>query len=180
MKKTRKLKVIWLSAILLYLIFVVFFFFSSLFKSLDEWQKLIIVILILLGILFKIGRDKKKQSAGIVPFLSTLQSVLISVLCLIAFTAFYFYFDYGVSEKIKGGGTLNYILLGLLSATASFFIIKANPKSVWYAPFIVNALLIVASFVSDFSAMCIFSWILTIITSWLGYRMGKKRINAVQ
>jgi hypothetical protein len=178
MNKVNKIKSTWLIVIVVFLIFTLFLFLSPLFIPLDEGLKLILVILILSAIFYKIGRDKRTESSEIISFLSTLQSVLTAVLCSVIFTAILFWFDYWLVKKLGHNNSYACLLFGLLSAIASFLIILKNPKSIWYAPLIINIVFIISAFVGDFDPMIIPGWLITIITSWLGYRQGKKRINS--
>jgi len=75
--------------------------------------------------------------------------VLIALLCLIVFTIVLLVVDELVHSFDEGGATA-IILFGLLSATACFFIIKKNPKSIWYVPLIINSLPILSAFTEQF------------------------------
>ncbi len=113
-------------------------------------------------------------------------SWLLAVLSLIIFTIVLFVVDELV-HSFDVGGITAYALFGLLSATACFFIIKQNPKSIWYVPLIINSLLIFSTFVEpnfwrnppDYNGIpmgipvCC-GWVLSIITSIIGARKGRK------
>lgn len=130
--------------------------------------------------------DKMKKS-----IFFKIKSVLLAILCLIVFTIVLAVVDELVHSFDKGGNTA-YILFGLLSAAACFFIIKQNPKSVWYVPLIINSLLILAAFIEPnfwrmppntsgipmWIPVCS-GWILTIIASIIGARIGRKAANFV-
>ena len=73
-----------------------------------------------------------------------------------------------------------YIIYGVANAICCFFIVKQNPKSIWYVPLIINAILIFSAIVeSNFwrTSMWIFvcsGWILCIIASIVGARIGER------
>ena len=78
-----------------------------------------------------------------------IKSVWLALLCLIVFTIVLVVVDELVHSFDEGGNT-SYILFGLLSATACFFIIKQNPKSIWYVPLIINSLTIISASIEPF------------------------------
>lgn len=112
--------------------------------------------------------------------------VLIALLCLIVFTIVLLVVDELVHSFDEGGATA-IILFGLLSATACFFIIKKNPKSIWYVPLIINSLPILSAFTEQFfwrlppdaSGIPMWipfcgGWILTLIFSIIAAIKGRK------
>jgi len=128
--------------------------------------------------------DKMKKS-----ILSKTSSVWLALLCLIVFTIVLFVVDDLVHSFDEGGNTA-YILFGLLSATACFYIIKQNPKSIWYVPLIINSLLILSAFIEpnfwrlppNASGIAMWipvcgGWILTLIFSITAVIKGKKVTN---
>ena len=74
---------------------------------------------------------------------------------------------------------LAFIILGVVNVICCFFIVRQNPKSIWYVPLIINVLYIISAFVesmkaSDWIAICgIF--ILSLIASIIGARMGRRK-----
>ncbi len=72
------------------------------------------------------------------------------------------------------------IIYGVLNALCCFFIVKENPKSIWYAPLIINAILIFSAIGEpNFwrTSMWIFvcsGWILCIIASIVGAKIGNR------
>jgi len=158
----------------------------------------IIVILFLIIVRFKIKSDKKRKSLvfpyneTIKPkekksFLSTTPSAVLAILSLIVFTIVLFVVD-DLVHSFDGGGITAYALFGIMSATACFFIIKQNPKSIWYVPLIINLALITSAFVEpyfwnkppDVNGIPMWipicpGWVLTIIVSLIGARMGRRK-----
>jgi len=86
-----------------------------------------------------------------------------------------------VAELLKAEG-LGYIITGLLNAVACFIIIRENPKSFWYAPLIINSLLIIAAIAEPFfggTSMLIpicGGLALSVIASTIGARKGRKSV----
>ena len=72
------------------------------------------------------------------------------------------------------------IIYGVLNAVCCFFIIKQDPKSIWYVPLIINAILIFSAIGEpNFwrTSMWIFvcsGWILCIIASIVGAKIGNR------
>jgi hypothetical protein len=74
------------------------------------------------------------------------RSVAFAACTLIGATVVLFVVDDLIHSYDKSG-IVPYVLFDLLAAAACFFIIKQNPKSIWYVPLIVNSLLILSAFV---------------------------------
>jgi hypothetical protein len=159
----------------------------------------IIVILFIIIIRYKIKSDKKRKSLAIpynetiIPkgkksFLASFPSGVSALLSLIVFTIVLFVVGELV-QSFDAGGITAYALFGLLSATACFFIIKQNPKSIWYVPLIINSFLIFSAIVEEnfwrpppdslpgipmWIPIC-GGWVLSIVVSIIGARMGKRK-----
>ncbi len=77
-----------------------------------------------------------------------------------------------------------FIIYGVFNALSCFFIVKENPKSIWYVPLIINAILIFSAIGEpNFwrTSMWIFvctGWILCIIASIVAARIGKRTVIA--
>jgi CDP-diglyceride synthetase len=162
----------------------------------------LIVILLFIIIRFKNKSDKKSKSLAnpynetIKPkvkksFLASFPSGVSALLSLIVFTVVLFVVG-DLLNSFDPSSVIAYSLSGLLSATACFFIIKQNPKSIWYVPLIVNALLIFSAIVETnfwksqpdnlpgipmWIPICI-GWVLSIIASIIGAWMGKQKANS--
>lgn len=160
----------------------------------------IIVILLFIIIRFKIKSDKKRKSLGtpfdetVKPgakksFLASFPSGVSALLSLILFTGLLFVVG-ELLDSIDPSSAITYSLYGLLSATACYFIIKQNPKSIWYVPLIINAFLIFAAIVEEnfwkpqsdnqqgipmWIPICS-GWVLSIVASLIGARMGKRKV----
>lgn len=161
----------------------------------------VIVFILLLGaIVIKIKGDKKRKSLAIPfnetikpkvkkSFLASFPSGVSALLSLIVFTIVLFVVGELV-QSFDGGGITAYSLFGLLSSTACFFIIKQNPKSIWYVPLIINAFLIFSAIIEPYFwrnppevpsgippmwiPVCS-GWVLSIVVSIIGARMGRRK-----
>lgn len=154
-----------------------------------EFTVKIVGILCLLGVaaLLFVVLNKKRKSLPISPFLKGMMSLLLSILCLIVFTVIVFTVAYGL-DSYDSSSAISYFLFGVLSAIASFLIIKNNPSSVWYVPLIINAATIISAFVEDFWGIppegipmgipVVGGWILTIIASILGVLRGRRQVSS--
>jgi len=160
----------------------------------------IIVILFLIIIRFKIKSDKKGKSLAIPnneaiepkgnkSFLASFPSGVSALLSLIVFT-FVLFVIADLLNSFDPSSAITYALFGLLSATACFFIIKQNPKSIWYVPLIINAFLIFSAIVEEnfwrpppdnlpgipmWIPIC-GGWVLSIIASLIGAWMGRRKV----
>lgn len=124
------------------------------------------------------GLIKNRYSAYAASVLNTLQYIMIALLCAIVFTGVLFWFDSWIVAKLGRNNSYASLVFGFLSAVACFFTSWRNPKSVWYVPFIINAVVILSALFGDFDTMSIYGLVLTAATSLLGYYLGNKRIRA--
>jgi hypothetical protein len=90
------------------------------------------------------------------------------------------------SLKFMNGDTgeaTAYIVYGILTAVACFFICRRYPKSYWYVPLICNIVTIIAAFVEPnfctTSMWILFSvgWVLSIIGTIVGTLVGRGRVS---
>jgi hypothetical protein len=157
----------------------------------------IIVVFLFIAIVIKLKSDKKRKSFAIPynktikpkekkSFLATTPSAVLAIITLIGATIVLFGIGEGLGSfiKIKGniGEAIPYILYDLVIAFCCYFIIKQNPSSIWYVPFICNVLGIVSAIVEPnfwITPMWIpvfGGWVLSIMTSIIGERAGRKAI----
>ena len=80
----------------------------------------------------------------------------------------------------RTGEVIGYFVWGLLNATCCFFIVRQNPKSIWYVPLIINAFMTFGGITEADSwnniiviALC-GAWLLSISASIIGVRMGRE------
>jgi hypothetical protein len=81
-----------------------------------------------------------------------------------------------------GKEIIAYIIFDLITATCCFFIVRENPRSIWYVPIICNIGFIIAAIAepgfwtttSWWGIICS-GWALTLVVSIIGARMGKRK-----
>jgi uncharacterized membrane protein len=117
---------------------------------------------------------KQKKS-----FLTTAPSWLLALLILIV-AAIVLTISDSIITPHSETGLISHIINDMIIAAGCFFIVRKNPKSIWYVPLICNALLIVSSIVEpNFwgSRMCIpicGGWALSLIASFIAANKGKQ------
>jgi uncharacterized membrane protein len=84
------------------------------------------------------------------------------------------------TEQFDRVGYIPYMLNGLIIAACCFFIIRVNPKSVFYVPLMSNAMTILSALVERnfwhtpmWIPIC-GGWVLTLIASIVAARIGKR------
>ncbi len=110
-------------------------------------------------------------------------SAALAVFVLVGATIILF----GVGESTRrseGVGYLPYILNYVVILLGCFFIIRANPKSVWSVPLICNVMSIIAAFAEPtfwqtqlWIPNCV-GWALTIVVAIAAWRIGKRASSA--
>jgi len=117
-------------------------------------------------------------------FLAGVPSYALAIITLIG--AFIVLFGVGtwvshstiISEKIDQG--ITYVIFDVLIATGCYFIVRQNPRSIWYVPLICNALGIISAiveptfWVTSFWMLIIGGWVLSLIASFLGMWVGRR------
>ena len=120
-------------------------------------------------------------------FLSDIPSWMLSVLTVFGATIVLFCLGEGVGQFIRInegiGGVLAYIIFDIMIALGCFYIVKWNPKSIWYVPLICNVVGIIAAIVeptfwktSLWMLIC-GGWVVSIIASFIGARVRKNKPN---
>jgi hypothetical protein len=127
------------------------------------------------------GLVKRKVNKS---FLASTPSAVLAIITTVIATLVIFGIGEGLSSfiKIKGGtgDALAYILYDIVITCCCYLIVKQNPKSIWYVPFICNVLGIIAAIIEPnfwVTPMWIpFSsgWILSIVASIIGAVKGKR------
>ncbi len=79
-------------------------------------------------------------------------------------------------------GLKSYLINDVIIACGCFFIVKSNPKSIWYVPLICNALLILPSFIepnfwNNWKVMICASLAFSIVVSIIAAQLAKSRQN---
>jgi hypothetical protein len=124
----------------------------------------------------KMKTDGRKSFPGSVP------SAALAVFILIGATIVLFGGS-ALLQQFDKIGYIAYILNYLVIALGCFFIIRANPKSLWYVPLICNAMSIVAAFAEPnfwrtplWIPNCA-GWALTIVVAIIAWRIGKREAS---
>ena len=112
-------------------------------------------------------------------FIYNTHSGILAFIYLIFITVILFVIG-GLTESWDRASILAYSLDLVLISIGCFFIIKINPKSIWYVPFICNATFILSAIVEPsfwhgemWMIVCP-GWVLSIISSLLGYKIGMR------
>jgi len=80
-------------------------------------------------------------------------------------------------------GLISHLINDLIIAFGCFFIVRSNPKSVWYVPIICNALFILSSleepgfWKSSMVVPICGGWALSVIVSIIAAQQGKRKQN---
>ena len=116
-------------------------------------------------------------------FLNNIPSWVQSILWLIITTLILFGLGEGVGNIFNINkdiaGAIPYIIFDILIAVGCYYIVKWNPKSIWYVPLICNVVGIIAAIVeptfwrTSLWMLYIGGWLLSIVASYLGARAGK-------
>jgi len=155
----------------------------------------VVLILLFIIIAYKIRSDKKRKSLAIQyngsikpkekkSFLATTPSAVLAILTAFGATIVLFGIGEGLGSfiKIKGeiGDAIPYILYDIVIIICCYFIVKQNPRSIWYVPIICNVLGIISAIVEPnfwitpmWIPVCS-GWVLSIITSIIGIQAGKR------
>ena len=124
-------------------------------------------------------KTKEKRS-----FLFGLPSWVQSILWVIISTLILFGIGEGVGNIFNINkdiaGAIPYVIFYVLIAIGCFYIIRWNPKSLWYVPVICNVVSIIAAIVeptfwkTSWWMLTVGGWVLSIIAAFIGARAGKK------
>ena len=116
-------------------------------------------------------------------FLNNIPSWAQSILWVIITTLILFGLGEGVGNIFKINkdiaGAIPYLIFDVLIAVGCFYIVKWNPKSIWYVPLICNVVGIIAAIIeptfwrTSLWMTTIGGWVLSVIASYLGARAGK-------
>ena len=79
-------------------------------------------------------------------------------------------------------GLICYLISDVIIAFGCFFIVKSNPKSIWYVPLICNVILIIPSFIepnfyNNWMVMICASLAFSIVVSIIAAQLAKSKQN---
>lgn len=173
--KPSELKAAWqLSFFIFVILILAILFIPTSGMHHDVELKIFILSMVFLGVIYKSERDKRKhQSLKI--FFNHVQSTMVSIVLMIVFTGLLFLFDSLFIDWLGRNNSYGNIPYGLLTAVACFLIIRKNPDSVRYVPYILSLPTLVSSLVGDFDPMYLIGWLLTAIASAIGYYGSLKK-----
>ena len=118
-------------------------------------------------------------------FLARIPSWALALLTLFGATVILFGIGEGLGPYIKIkediGEAINYSLYGIIIAVCCYFIVKRNPKSIWYVLLICNAFVILPAIIEPNFWISTSMWIpmcgglvLSIFASIIGARQGRR------
>ena len=149
---------------------------------------IIVAILLFISIRYKIKTDKKAKSLlvnspipkGKKSFWES--SPLLATYALLGGIVVFFVIPEGwVNVETELNIALVFLLWGVVNTISCFFIVRQNPKSIWYVPLIINAFLTYAfsaeadSWNSIIAISLCCAWLLSIIASIIGLQMGRRK-----
>lgn len=112
-------------------------------------------------------------------FLYNTHSGILAFICFIFVTVIAFLID-DLTSSWDRASVIAYSSSLILISIGCFIIIRINPKSIWYVPFICNATFILSAIVEPsfwhgemWMIICP-GWVLSIISSILGYKIGMR------
>lgn len=178
MDREAKVIILWITICVAFVIATLALMFVPWRMPYEMEIKLAVILAGFLSIVIITGLIKNRYSEYAASVLNVLQYIMIALLCAIVFTGVMFWFDSWLIAKLGRNNSYSYLAFGFLSAVACFFTSWRNPKSIWYVPFIINAVVILGALFGDFDTMTIYGLALTAVTSLLGYYLGNKRIRA--
>jgi hypothetical protein len=128
---------------------------------------------------FKIRTNGEKKMS----LLSDVPTWALAILIFIGVNIVYYVSDALLTPHSQTGIISN-ILNDILIAAGCFFLVRRNPKSIWYVPLMFNALLIISSIVEPnfwktlmWISIC-GGWVLSIIASIIGARVGRRAADS--
>ena len=117
-------------------------------------------------------------------FLYGLPSWVQSILWVIASIIILFGLGEGVGNILKIdediAGAIPCIIFDVMIAVGCFYIVKWNPKSIWYVPLICNAVGIIAAiiepnfWITSLWVLICSGWVFSVIASVIGARVGRR------
>lgn len=121
-------------------------------------------------------------------FLTGIPSWALALIAMVCTTILMFVIGEGLGPLINIEGELiessPYIIYGVIISICCFFIVRQNPKSIWYVPLICNALLIFSAIIEpNFWTTSMWipvsgGWVLSLIASITGALVGKRTTNS--
>lgn len=149
---------------------------------------IIVVIFLFIAISYKIKTDKKAKSLlvnspipkGKKSFWES--SPMLAIYALLGGIVVFIVIPEGwVNVETETSIALVFLIWGVINTICCFFIVRQNPKSIWYGPLIINAFMTYAGSTEtdSWNSIIVISlcgaWLLSIIASIIGVRMGRRK-----
>jgi len=147
----------------------------------------IVAILLIIAIRFKIRSDKKAKSILIASKrknekLFWRSSPVLALYALLGgFVVLFAIPEDWVNVEAETSMALLFLTWGAVNAICCFFIVRQNPKSIWYVPLIIDVFITYAAITETDSWGSIIlislcgAWLLSIIASIIGALMGRRK-----
>jgi len=152
---------------------------------------IIVVILLIIAISYKIKTDKKAKSLLVnSPIPKGKKSIwesspMLAIYALIGGIVVFIVIPEGwVNVDNKTSITLVLLIWGVINTICCFFIVRQNPKSIWYVPLIINVFMTYAGSTEtdSWNSIIVISlcgaWLLSIIGSIIGVRIGRRKTTS--
>ncbi len=119
------------------------------------------------------------KSNGRKSFLASIPSWALALIAMFLIFIVLMVIGESVKAETVAEEVLFYLIWGIVNAVCCFFIVRQNPKSVWYVPLIINSIFIIPAIAEP---MKLSDWIgiggilvLSFIGSIVGARMGRRK-----
>ena len=145
-----------------------------------------IILLILVG--FKIKSDRRRKPIIInttrlkyIPTIWESSPFLSLYVLLLGFIIVFIIPEDWVNIETERSETIFYIIWGAVNSISCFFIVRQNPKSIWYVSLIINSILTAFVFSTQnfwnspiLVSLCVI-WLFSIIATIAGARLGRRK-----
>jgi hypothetical protein len=118
------------------------------------------------------------KSGGKRSFLASIPSWALALIAMFLIFIILMVIGESIKAETVTAEALVYIIWGIVNAVCCLFIVRQNPKSVWYVPLIINVIFIIPAIVEP---MKLSDWIgiggilvLSFIGSIIGAKMGRR------
>lgn len=175
MGKASDLKVYWqLSFYILPLLILGIIALPTRGMAHDAELKFFLISIVFIAFIIKSEIDKRRFPS-LTLFFNHVQSIMLSIMFMIILAGLAFLFDYQFAKWFGNNNIYSPVTMGFLYACVTFLIIRRNPLSARYVPWILIFPFLVSTLVGDFNKAYLALWLLVAISSALGYYAGMKR-----
>lgn len=139
----------------------------------DIELKFVLISVVFILVIIKSEIDKRRSPA-LALFFNHVQSIMLAVMFMIILFGLVFLLGYQFEEWFGKKNSYYPVTIATLYGVVSFLIIRRNPLSVRYVPWILIFPFLFAALVGDFDLMSLGLLIVVAIASALGYYEGRK------